>query len=382
MKKHNLKIFFIKIFLIIFLFSCDKKKNLDNPKKKSVPINVSVITISPKKIKNIIELPGRIDAIRTAEVRARVTGIIRKRIFKEGIEVKKGNVLYEIDPEPLQAEFNNSKAKLFKAEASLAKANTKLKRYKLLVKSDAISKQGFDDILSEQQLALADVESAKAELEINKLNLSYARVTAPISGIIGQSLKTEGALVSQQDATKLAVIKQIDKVYVTLLQSANEMNRLKREIKVKNDKAKLTIFFEDGREYEKKGILLFTEALVDPNSGSIILRGLFPNPNRELLPGMYIRVKLEHGSIESNIMVPQQAVNLTNDGSYVMLVDSKNIVSRREVKIGKTYGTNWIIKEGLSVGEVIVVEGIQKIKSGITVNTVIWKQDNKTDKDV
>ena len=128
---------------------------------------------------------------------------------------------------------------------------------------------------------------------------------------------------------------------------------------------------------EKKGSLYFQE-----ESGSIILRGLFPNPNRELLPGMYIRVKLEHGSIESNIMVPQQAVNLTNDGSYVMLVDSKNIVSRREVKIGKTYGTNWIIKEGLSVGEVIVVEGIQKIKSGITVNTVIWKQDNKTDKDV
>ena len=353
------------------------------------PMMVSVITVAPENISNVTELPGRVEATRTAEVRARVGGIVQKRVFSEGSDVRAGQMLYAIDAAPFQAAYNSAKATasqaeagLVRAEANLSQANTKLNRYRGLVESNAISKQEFDDLQSAQKLAAADVaaataaiQTARAAIETAQLNLSYATVTAPISGRIGRALITEGALVTANDQNSMAVIQQLDPIYVTLTQSSTETRRLKDIVSQSGKggaKAKLTLVTEDGRPYEYPGQLLFSEAVVDPASSSVILRAQFPNPQRNLLPGTYVRVRLEQGIRAGAIVVPQQAVIRTADGSIVMTVDGNGTVAPRPVKTEGAYGNSWIISSGLNHGDQVIVEGLQKAKPGATVKAIPW----------
>ena len=377
--------------LLTLLAACGDKKEAPKagPAGSPPPMMVSVITVAPENISNATELPGRVEATRTAEVRARVGGIVQKRVFNEGSDVRAGQVLYEIDPAPFQAALNSAKATtaqadagLVRAEANLSQANTKLNRYRGLVDSNAISKQEFDDLQSAQKLAAADVAAAnaavgtaRANVETARLNLSYATVTAPISGRIGRALITEGALVTANDQHSMAVIQQLDPIYVTLTQSSVETRRLKDIVSQSGKggaKAKLTLFTEDGRLYEYQGQLLFSEAVVDPASSSVILRAQFPNPQRALLPGTYVRVRLEQGTRAGAITVPQQAVMRTADGSIVMTVDGNGTVAPRPVKTDGAYGTKWIISSGLNHGDQVIVEGLQKAKPGAIVKPTPW----------
>lgn len=364
--------------IVLALAACGKK---EDPAKAAgaggpPPAMVSVITVGAEPVSNISELPGRIEAVRTAEVRARVGGIVQKRIFTEGGEVRAGQPLYQIDAAPFQAAANNAEAVLARAEANLGLATTKVNRYKGLVETNAISKQEFDDLASAQKLAAADVAAARAALDSARLNLSYATITAPISGRIGRTLITEGALVTANDQNALAVIQQLDPIYVTLTQSSVEMARLREVMSQSGQhgvKAKLTLVTEDGRAYPHSGQLLFSEAVVDPQSSSVVLRAQFPNPQRTLLPGMYVRVRVEQGVRAGTITVPQQAVMRTVDGSIVMTVDAQGKVVPRPVKTDGAYGQKWIVGSGLKEGDTVIVEGLQKAKPGATVKPLPWQ---------
>ncbi len=365
--------------IVLALAACGKKEDAAKAGPGAggpPPAMVSVITVAAEPVSNISELPGRIEAVRTAEVRARVGGIVQRRIFTEGGEVRAGQPLYQIDAAPFQAAANNAEAVLARAEANLGLATTKVNRYKGLVETNAISKQEYDDLVSAQKLASADVAAARAALDAAKLNVAYSTITAPISGRIGRTLITEGALVTANDPNALAVIQQLDPIYVTLTQSSVELARL-REIMTQSGqhgvKAKLTLVTEDGRAYPHPGQLLFSEAVVDPQSSSVVLRAQFPNPQRTLLPGMYVRVRVEQGVRAGTITVPQQAVMRTVDGSVVMKVDAAGKVSPQPVKTDGAYGQKWIISTGLKEGDTVIVEGLQKAKPGATVKALPWQ---------
>jgi membrane fusion protein (multidrug efflux system) len=385
--------------LLTLLVACGDKKESAKaaPGGPPPPMMVSVITVTPENISHVTELPGRVEATRTAEVRSRVGGIVQKRVFNEGSDVRAGQTLYEIDPAPFQAAYNSARANvsqaeagLTRAEANLAQANTKLNRYRGLVDSNAISKQEFDDLQSAQKLAAADVasataaiETARAAVETARLNLSYATVTAPISGRIGRALMTEGALVTANDQHSMAVIQQLDPIYVTLTQSSVETRRLKDIVNQSGKggaRAKLTLVTEDGRPYDYPGQLLFSEAMVDPASSSVILRAQFPNPQRGLLPGTYVRVRLEQGTRAGAIVVPQQAVMRTADGAVVMTVDGSGTVTPRPVKTDGAYNNAWIISSGLNHGDQVIVEGLQKAKPGAKVKPIPWTPGGTTGK--
>jgi membrane fusion protein (multidrug efflux system) len=364
--------------IVSLLAACgDKKPAAPGPGAGAPPpANVATISIAPEQVANVTELPGRIEAIRSAEVRARVGGIVQRRLFNEGSEVRAGATLYQIDPAPFQAAVSNAEATLARAEANLGQTNTRLNRYRALVDTNAISKQEFDDAQSAQKLAAADVAAAKASLDAAKLNLSYSTITAPITGRIGRTLVTEGALVTANDPTALAIIQQLDPIYVTLTQSSVEMAQLREKVSQSGHggvKTKLTLVTEDGKPYPHAGQLLFSEATVDPSSSSVILRAQFPNRERTLLPGMYVRVRLEQGVRPNTITVPQQAVMRTADGSMVMTVDAEGKVAPRPVKTGGAYGTSWIVTSGLKEGDQVIVEGLQKAKPGATVKPSPWQ---------
>ncbi|MCE2871342.1 MAG: efflux RND transporter periplasmic adaptor subunit [Oxalobacteraceae bacterium] len=369
--------FFLYVLLLLSLYACSDKKPATPPGAGAPPpANVAVITVAPEDVANTTELPGRIEAVRNADVRARVGGIVQKRLYGEGSEVRAGAVLYQIDAAPFQAAYNSAEAALARADANLGQVTTRLNRYRSLVDSNAISKQEFDDVLSAQKLAAADVAAAKAVLDNARLNLSYSTITAPIAGRIGRTLVTEGALVTANDPTALAVIQQLDPIYVTLTQSSVELSQLREKITQsgqRGTKIKLTLLTEDGKPYAHAGQFLFSETTVDPLSSSVILRAQFPNPERSLLPGMYVRVKLEQGVRSGTITVPQQAVMRTADGSVVMSVNAEGKVIPKPVKTGGAYGTRWIITSGLDLGDQIIVEGLQKAKPGATVKASPWE---------
>jgi membrane fusion protein (multidrug efflux system) len=308
-----------------------------------------------------------------------VPGIVQKRVFKEGSDVKAGDVLYKIDPAQFRAAYNSAQATLAKAEANLAQANLKVQRYKPLVETTAISKQEFDDALTAQKQTAADVAAAKAAVETAHLNLGYATVTSPISGRIGRSLVTEGALVGQGEATPLATVQQLDPIYVTLTQSSADLLRLKQAMangklkSVGKDKASVTLVTDDGRQYPLPGKLLFSDISVDESTGAVTLRAEFPNPDHLLLPGMYARARLEQAVDDKAIMVPQQAVSRSPDGASVMLVGADGKVAPQPVQTGAAQGNNWVVTQGLKTGDRVIVEGLQKIKPGAMVKPVPWK---------
>lgn len=340
---------------------------------------IGIITIAPERVAITSELPGRLEASRTAQVRARVPGIVLKRVFREGSDVKAGDVLFRIDGAPFEAAYNNSRAVMAKAEANLAQANLKALRYKPLVETSAISKQEYDDALTAQKQAAADVAAAKAASETARLNLGYATITAPISGRIGRAQVTEGALVGQGEATLLAIIQQLDPVYVNLSQSSTDLLRLQQAMtsgqlqSAGKDSAKVTLVTEDGHAYPQAGKLLFSDLSVDESTGAVMLRAEFPNADRLLLPGMYARARLEQAVNEQAITVPQQAVLRTPDGASVLVVGTDGKVAAQPIKTGAAQADKWIVSQGLKAGDRVIVEGLQKTKPGATVKPMPWK---------
>lgn len=366
--------------LIVFALAGCAKTSSDEPRQgDKPPQQVSVVTVAPQRIALTTELPGRLEASRVAEVRARIPGIVLKRTFREGSDVKAGQVLFRIDSGPLQAAYASAQAAVARAEATRLQADLKVARYKPLVEVNAISKQEYDDAIAAQSQAAAELASARAARQTARLNLGYATVTAPISGRVGRAQVTEGALVGQGEATLLATVQQIDPIYLNLTQSSTEALRLRMAIEqgrikgVGAGQAKITLATEDGRAYPQSGRLLFTDLTVDESSGAILLRAEFPNPDRALLPGMYVRARLPQAVNEQAITVPQQAVIRSNEGASVWVVGADGKVAARPVKTGSVQGNAWIISEGLQAGDRVVVEGLQKIKPGATVKPVPWR---------
>lgn len=366
--------------MLLALGACgDKKTDAQAKPGAPPPAEVSVITIAAERIAITNELPGRLEATRSAEVRARVPGIVQKRLFTEGSDVKAGTVLFRIDPASLQAALANVQAARSRAEANLAQASLKVKRYAPLVQTNAISRQEYDDALAAQKQAQADLEAARASQQTASLNLGYATVTAPISGRIGRAQVTEGALVGQGEATPLATIQQLDPIYVNLTQSSSELLKLRQALSagklktVGRDQASVSLVTEDGNPYPHTGKLLFSDFAVDQSSGAITLRAEFPNPERFLLPGMYVRARLEQAVNEAAITVPQQAVLRDNIGSSVMIMGADGKVAARPIKTGSVQGDKWIVTEGLKEGDVVIVEGLQKVQPGAAAKAVPWK---------
>jgi membrane fusion protein (multidrug efflux system) len=343
------------------------------------PAEVGVVTVAPKAVGLSTELPGRLEASRVAQVRARAAGILQKRQFVEGSDVKAGQLLFRIDPAPYQAALGTAQATLARAQANQTQANAQAERYKPLVEANAISKQDYVNALAAQKQAEADVASGKAAVQTAQINLGYASVTSPIAGRIGRALVTEGALVGQGEATQLAVVQQINPMYVNFTQSATDVLRLRKAIdsgKFKNagaDGARVRVMLEDGTEYDQPGKLLFSDLTVDSTSGQITLRAELPNPSGLLLPGMYVRVRLEQAQTDSGIVLPQQAVTRGTNADTVMVVSADGKVAPRPVKIGSASNNQWVVLDGLKPGEMVMVDGFQKLRGAAPVKPVPWQ---------
>ncbi|AMP39001.1 MULTISPECIES: efflux RND transporter periplasmic adaptor subunit [Ralstonia solanacearum species complex] len=367
-------------FMIVALAACGNKQAQGPGGAGMPPTEVGVVTVQPHAVGLTTELPGRLEATRVAQVRARVAGIVLKRTYQEGSDVKAGEVLFRIDPAQYQASLDSAKAQLARAEATQTQAQLKAERYKPLVATNAISKQDYDDAVAAAKQATADVGAARAAVDTAKLNLGYATVTSPISGRAGLAQVTEGALVGQGgDATLLATVQQIDPIYLTFTQSSTEVMRLQEALKAgklaaaSDTAAKVTLVTEDGRVYAQTGKLYFSDLTVDQTTGSITLRAIFPNAERTLLPGMYVRARLEQAVDQQAITVPQQAVSRGADGSTVMIVDAEGKVAPRKVQADRAVGTEWIVASGLQAGDKVIVDGLQKVRPGAPVKPVAWQ---------
>ena len=347
------------------------------------PVEVGVVTVAPRAVGLATELPGRLEASRVAQVRARAAGILQKRLFTEGSDVKAGQALFVIDSAPYQASAASARAVLARAQANATQASAQAERYKPLMEANAISKQDFINAVAAQKAAEADVASAKAAVQTAQITLGYASVSAPISGRIGRALVTEGALVGQGEATPLAVVQQINPIYVNFTQSTTDVLRLRKAVeggKFKRvgtgagaDGAGVRIVLEDGSDYGQAGKLLFSDLTVDPTSGQITLRAEVPNPSGLLLPGMYVRVRLEQAQAEAGIVVPQQAVTRGSTGDSVMVVSPDGKVAPRPVKVGAAIDGQWVVLDGLKAGEQVMVDGFQKLRGNAPVKAVPWK---------
>lgn len=337
------------------------------------PAEVSVITVTPGKLALTSELPGRLEAVRVAEVRARVAGIVKERVFKEGSDVKAGDVLFRIDPAPFKAAYDSAVAAVARAEALRDQTRAQAERAESLIGKQMISKADYDLAVAGAKQAVADVAAARAAQETARLNLSYATVTAPIAGRIGRALVTEGALVGQGEATQLALIQQLSPVYVNFSQSSVDALKLRQALaggQFKSDAgAEVTVVLENGETYPHKGRLLFSDLSVDPGTGSISLRAEIPNPDRLLLPGMYVRVRLEQAVDSNAITVPQRALQRGPQGAYVMIVKD-GVVAIQPVVTDVAQGDLWRVSSGLTGGEQVIVEGLQKVHPGAPVKTV------------
>jgi membrane fusion protein (multidrug efflux system) len=341
-------------------------------KQPAPEVGVIVTKFEPVALQT--ELPARVEPVRVAQVRARVNGVVLKRTFQEGSEVKAGQTLFQIDPAPYQAALNSARANVGKAEANLNQAATQAARYKPLVEANAVSKQEYVNIVAAQKSAEADVAAQRAALQIAQINTGYANVRAPIAGRIGRALVTEGALVSATEATQLAVIQQTSTVYLNITQSATDLQRLRKNAGSKLGGAvPVTVLMEDGAELPRKGKLLFSDVTVDPTSGQVTLRAEVANQDGLLLPGQYVRVRLSQAELPAAIVVPQQAVTRGTQGDTVIVVGADGKPAPRPVKIGSQQGSNWIVVEGLKPGEQVVVDGFQKMMvPGAPVKAVPW----------
>lgn len=366
--------------LPLLMVGCGKSSSSPPSGTAPPPAQVGVVTVTQGDVGLVTELPGRLEASRVAQVRARVAGILQKRLFREGSDVKVGQALFTIDSAPYAAAVASARAGQVRAEANVAQATALVDRYKPLVEANAISKQEYANAVAAQKQAQADVAVGKANVLTASINLGYAAVSAPISGRIGRALVTEGALVGQGEATPLAVIQQINPLYVNFTQSASEAMKLRAAMENGQlrrasgaDAASVRLVLEDGTEYASPGRLLFSDLTVDATTGQVTLRAEVPNPGGQLLPGLYVRVRLEQAQATNAITLPQQAVTRNALGDTVMVVAPDGKVSPRSIKIGSAKGTQWVVLDGLKTGEQVMVDGFQKLQGGAPVKAVPWQ---------
>lgn len=344
---------------------------------------VGIVTLKSAPLQITTELPGRTNAYRVAEVRPQVSGIILKRNFTEGSDIQAGVSLYQIDPATYQASYESAKGDLAKAQAAANIAQLTVKRYQKLVGTKYISQQEYDSAVADAQQSNAAVVAAKAAVETARINLAYTKVTSPISGRIGKSAVTEGALVQNGQSTALATVQQLDPIYVDVTQSSNDFLRLKQELangklKQENGKAKVELVTNDGLKYPQEGTLEFSDVTVDQTTGSITLRAIFPNPDHTLLPGMFVRARLEEGINPDALLVPQQGVTRTPRGdASVMVVGEGDKVEVHQVTATQAIGDKWLVTEGLKSGDRVIVAGLQKVKPGVQVKAQEVASDNQ-----
>jgi membrane fusion protein (multidrug efflux system) len=360
----------------ILLSGCGKQKSAGQMPPAGPP-EVGVVTVQPQCVTLTTELSGRTAPQLIAEVRPQVGGIIQKRLFSEGSDVKAGQVLYQIDPATYQAAFASAKAAQARAEANLNAVRLKEERYRELVAIKAVSQQDYDDASAGFKQAEADIASARAAVESARINLAFTKITAPISGRIGRSTVTDGALVTASQTAALATIQQLGSMYVDMTQSTSDMLRLKQNLAsglLKNNsatQARVKLLLEDGSAYPLPGTLKFSEVTVDPSTGSITMRAVFPNPKQTLLPGMFVRAILEEGVCDPAILIPQRGVTRNPAGNaLVMVVGAEEKVEPRQIKVVRTVGDNWLVSEGLKAGDRVILEGIQKARPGTQVKAV------------
>jgi membrane fusion protein (multidrug efflux system) len=367
-KFHNL----FGVLLIAGLAGCGRA-NMQQTATAPPPPEVGVITVSYAPVALQTELPGRVEPVRVAQVRARVNGIVQKRLFTEGSEVTEGQPLFQIDAGLYEAAFASAQAALAKAQANLTQAAAQAQRYKPLAEANAVSKQEYLSVIATEKQAEADVAAGKAAVQTAQINLGYARVSAPIAGRIGRALVTEGALVSQNEATQLALVQQTNEVYVNFTQSANEVTRLRSvSAPAKNPVAVPVAILIEGAA-PRNGKLLFSDISVDPTSGQVTLRALVPNQDALLLPGQYVRVRLSQATLPSAVLLPQQAVTRSEQGDTVLVVNEDNKTAQRAIKIGTAQDKQWVVLDGLKAGEKVIVDGFQKMRApGGTVKPVPW----------
>ncbi|EKP4436970.1 multidrug efflux RND transporter periplasmic adaptor subunit AcrA [Salmonella sp. NW805] len=362
------------------LTGCDDKQ--DQQGGQQMP-EVGVVTLKTEPLQITTELPGRTVAYRIAEVRPQVSGIILKRNFVEGSDIEAGVSLYQIDPATYQATYDSAKGDLAKAQAAANIAELTVKRYQKLLGTQYISKQEYDQALADAQQATAAVVAAKAAVETARINLAYTKVTSPISGRIGKSSVTEGALVQNGQASALATVQQLDPIYVDVTQSSNDFLRLKQELangslKQENGKAKVDLVTSDGIKFPQSGTLEFSDVTVDQTTGSITLRAIFPNTDHTLLPGMFVRARLQEGTKPTALLVPQQGVTRTPRGdATVLVVGADNKVETRQIVASQAIGDKWLVTDGLKAGDRVVVSGLQKVRPGAQVKVQEITADNK-----
>ncbi|EIK9918821.1 multidrug efflux RND transporter periplasmic adaptor subunit AcrA [Salmonella enterica subsp. enterica serovar Infantis] len=362
------------------LTGCDDKQ--DQQGGQQMP-EVGVVTLKTEPLQITTELPGRTVAYRIAEVRPQVSGIILKRNFVEGSDIEAGVSLYQIDPATYQATYDSAKGDLAKEQAAANIAELTVKRYQKLLGTQYISKQEYDQALADAQQATAAVVAAKAAVETARINLAYTKVTSPISGRIGKSSVTEGALVQNGQASALATVQQLDPIYVDVTQSSNDFLRLKQELangslKQENGKAKVDLVTSDGIKFPQSGTLEFSDVTVDQTTGSITLRAIFPNPDHTLLPGMFVRARLQEGTKPTALLVPQQGVTRTPRGdATVLVVGADNKVETRQIVASQAIGDKWLVTDGLKAGDRVVVSGLQKVRPGAQVKVQEITADNK-----
>lgn len=344
---------------------------------------VAVVTMAEERVALTTELPGRTSAYLVAEVRPQVSGIIQKRLFTEGGDVKAGEVLYQIDPATYEAAYAGAKAALARAEAQVVTIRNKMQRYKELVAINAVSQQDYDDMVASLKQAEADIEANKANTENARINLARTQVTSPVSGRIGKSSVTTGALVTASQSSYLAVVQQLDPVYVDAMQSSASLLQLKQNIasgKIKGgspDQAKVKLLLEDGTPYPVDGALKFSDITVEAGTGSVTLRMIFPNPKHILLPGMYVRAIVQEGVVEKAILAPQEGVSRDTKGNpLALVVDRSGKVEQRMLKLDRAVGNKWLVTEGLGKGDQLIVEGSQKVRPGVAARAVPFSPEN------
>ncbi|KXO76957.1 efflux transporter periplasmic adaptor subunit [Acinetobacter venetianus] len=373
MQKHLLLPLFLSIGLVIQGCSSEESQQTEMP-----PAKVSVLNLQPQSVNFSENLPARVHAFRTAEIRPQVGGIIEKVLFTQGSEVKAGQALYKINSDTFQADVKSNQASLNKAEAEVTRLKVQLERYEQLLPSNAISKQEVSNAQAEYRQALADVAQMKALLARQNLNLQYATVRAPISGRIGQSFVTEGALVSQGDTNTLATVQQIDKVYVDVKQSIGEYERLQAalqngELSANNDKT-VRISNSQGQPYNVSAKMLFEDINVDPETGDVTIRIVVSNPGRKLLPGMYVRVNIDRASVPQALLIPAQAIQRNNNGDpQVYVINAKGSADIRPIELGQQYEQSYLVNKGLKTGDKVIVEGIDRVQPNQKLEISNWK---------
>lgn len=360
----------------IFIAGCSE------PAAQNAPVpapEVAVLETKEQAVALTTQLPGRVRAYLVSEVRPQVNGIVKTRLFEEGADVQAGQTLYEIDDASYVAAMDSAKAALAKVQANLGVARVTANRHAELLKINAVSRQAYDTAQAQLKQAQADVAAAKAALETTRIHLDYTRITAAISGRIGSSNITPGALVSANQVEALATVQQLDPIHVDLTQSSVQLLQLRKALEngalssAKNDSARVKLMLEDGSEYAHEGELKFSDAQVDPNTGMVTVRAVFPNPDYVLLPGMYVRAQVHEGVQKQAILLPQRAVTRNPQGQATALVlNQDNVVEQRVFEVDRTVADQWLVKSGIESGERLIVEGIQKVRPGAKASAVAW----------